>query len=489
MLSLKQLIAASAAQAGTPEIVPIMEAIHGQESGSSGSSDIVNKDSGARGPFQVMPATARMYGFKGSDKELQDPETNARYSALKIADDYKKYKGNADDVIAAYYQGDNRKVKFGNGYVAQARDGYPSTDDYVKQVKGRMGGSMADAMQQAVTTSAPADATGVSPQQGGEQDIAKLMEWLKTQQSQPQIEELYQKHISQNETQQEPADRPVPNAPSLGTRLLSGFSGGLASNITRNPDYLQNATAGLNDVQGKHDSATEANVLKHETFLTEKQKRTRALQDKLHEFHLGQLLDAGDTEKALKLMNTKASMEARYKKEAEDHTAGIKNEQQKQKLQDWLTRDSNREEERRKTMREKVASVASQTKMPEAAKVALQESLDSIQSEYKSRRDQMAVMQGGEGFTDETFHAMNDEEQAKIQQIIDAYMKKYAPTNAEGKVQPTIPVMAPHNDTPFVPAAVDSTTPNVPAAAPTHVETPQERIIRLARAFHSQKGK
>jgi hypothetical protein len=494
MASLKQLIAAAAAEAGTPEIAPLMEAIVGQESGGSMRDDVINPDSGARGPFQVMPATARMYGFRGSDADLQRPDINARYSALKIADDYKKYKGNPDDVIAAYYQGDNSRGRHG-GYRAPAKGGYPSTDEYVAQVKGRMGGtpSMAESMSNALAPQAPADPDAAY--KGGEADIQKMMEWLKTQQNQPAIEELYQKHIGQTEQEQAPAPRPVPNAPSLGTRLLSGLAGGLASNITRNPQYFGASQGGLEDVQRKHDYANEMNERQYESHISEKTKRTRMLQDKLHEFQLGQLLDAGDTEKALKLMNTKASLEARYAKEAEAYKAQLKSEEQKQKLHDWLERDRKKEEERRKTVMARAQAVFDQTDMPKAAQIAMQESLDAIQSEYQERRYQLRIMEGGDGMTPEVAQQLHDEETKKIQAVVDAYIKKYPKTTAEGKALPATPVVMPGTvvlPTDSEGAPVDSTgarqAPQANAvAAPPAAETPQQRIARIAREIKASK--
>jgi soluble lytic murein transglycosylase-like protein len=64
---------------------------------------------GERGLMQVMPPTAAMLGFKGSNAELADPETNVRYGVEYLAGAWKLANGDLCRALMKYRAGHNEE--------------------------------------------------------------------------------------------------------------------------------------------------------------------------------------------------------------------------------------------------------------------------------------------------------------------------------------------------------------------------------------------
>lgn len=74
------------------------------------------------GICQVKMGTARAMGFKGSDKELSNPEINIEFAARYLAYQLKRYKGDYKKAIVSYNRGSytNEETKSYQGKVALA---------------------------------------------------------------------------------------------------------------------------------------------------------------------------------------------------------------------------------------------------------------------------------------------------------------------------------------------------------------------------------
>jgi len=75
-----------------------------------GSGDQEVSSAGAIGRYQVMPGTARQYGFDPS--RLKDAKYNEQVADAILADLTKRYGGNTDEILAAYNAGPGRANKF-----------------------------------------------------------------------------------------------------------------------------------------------------------------------------------------------------------------------------------------------------------------------------------------------------------------------------------------------------------------------------------------
>lgn len=104
----------------------LIHAVIGQE--SRGNPRAISSK-GARGPMQLMPATARRFGVT----DPHDPEQAIRAgtSYLKFLND--RYKGNVDLTLAGYNAGEGAVDKY------KGIPPYRETQNYVPQVKARMG--------------------------------------------------------------------------------------------------------------------------------------------------------------------------------------------------------------------------------------------------------------------------------------------------------------------------------------------------------------
>ena len=76
------------------------------ESKHDASALVVNdRGSASHGICQVKLATAAFVGFRGSEKQLRDPETNITYAAKYLHHQLVRYHGDPRKAIAAYNAG------------------------------------------------------------------------------------------------------------------------------------------------------------------------------------------------------------------------------------------------------------------------------------------------------------------------------------------------------------------------------------------------
>jgi len=120
----------------------LTDAISAQESGGDYSAS--NPDSGALGKYQIMPK----FWFKSigldpnSDEDkntfLNTPALQDQLHTNIINSLSAQYNGDKDKIIAAYYGGDPAAKIVGTPAADKPQGKYPSINDYVNQVKGRM---------------------------------------------------------------------------------------------------------------------------------------------------------------------------------------------------------------------------------------------------------------------------------------------------------------------------------------------------------------
>lgn len=88
---------------------------------------IVHKDDGKQnsmGICQVQLPTARMLGYKGTERGLLDPATNIHYAAKYLRKQLDRYGQNLDKAIASYNAGSYR-----------LRQGHVVNQTYIKRVR------------------------------------------------------------------------------------------------------------------------------------------------------------------------------------------------------------------------------------------------------------------------------------------------------------------------------------------------------------------
>lgn len=122
----------------------LSQSIASQESGNDYKA--VNADSGALGKYQIVPKDwFSMIGLdpnSDADKQkfLADPTLQDTLHQAIINKLSETYNGDVDKVIAAYYGGDKAAQVVGTPAGDVKQGNYPSINDYVNQVKNRMGG-------------------------------------------------------------------------------------------------------------------------------------------------------------------------------------------------------------------------------------------------------------------------------------------------------------------------------------------------------------
>ncbi len=87
---------------------------------------------GARGLMQVMPATARTLGHRGSVADLHDPATSIALGSTYLRKLHGMFGNDLPLVIAAYNAGEGAVKKYGRKIPP-----YRETQDYVKKVMAR----------------------------------------------------------------------------------------------------------------------------------------------------------------------------------------------------------------------------------------------------------------------------------------------------------------------------------------------------------------
>lgn len=83
---------------------------------SSHRINVVHKDDGkgsSLGTCQIKLPTARMLGFKGTEKELMIPKTNVYYGGRYLVRQLNRYEGDIVKAVAAYNSGTYRQTSNG----------------------------------------------------------------------------------------------------------------------------------------------------------------------------------------------------------------------------------------------------------------------------------------------------------------------------------------------------------------------------------------
>ena len=105
----------------------LLSAIHMQE--SRGNPNAYNKSSGAAGGFQLLEGTAKQYGVKDRYNLAQAAEGAGKYMAYLL----KLFEGDLEKAVSAYHAGE--------GNVQRGTNIGPVNRQYVKNIKGYLGGS------------------------------------------------------------------------------------------------------------------------------------------------------------------------------------------------------------------------------------------------------------------------------------------------------------------------------------------------------------
>lgn len=90
-----------------------VKAIHHDDGGSN-----------SVGICELKLSTARLLGFKGTERQLMIPKDNIKYAAKYLKKQLKRYHGNISKAVAAYNAGTYRRNCFG----------YPKNKKYVTKV-------------------------------------------------------------------------------------------------------------------------------------------------------------------------------------------------------------------------------------------------------------------------------------------------------------------------------------------------------------------
>lgn len=106
-----------------------LSAIHAIETGNTGKSNQVNKQSGATGGFQFLAGTAKQYGVKDRTDLAQSAEGAAKYMSYLL----KLFKGDLEKAVRAYHAGE--------GNVQKGKNIGKYNNDYWQKFKGYTAGT------------------------------------------------------------------------------------------------------------------------------------------------------------------------------------------------------------------------------------------------------------------------------------------------------------------------------------------------------------
>jgi len=106
-----------------------LSAIHAIETGNTGKSNQVNKQSGATGGFQFLAGTAKQYGVKDRTDLAQSAEGAAKYMSYLL----KLFKGDLEKAVRAYHAGE--------GNVQKGKNIGKYNNDYWQKFKGYTAGA------------------------------------------------------------------------------------------------------------------------------------------------------------------------------------------------------------------------------------------------------------------------------------------------------------------------------------------------------------
>lgn len=107
----------------------MLSALHAIETGNSGKTNQVNKQSGATGGFQFLKGTADQYGVKDRTDMAQSAEGAAKYMAYLL----KLFKGDLEKAVRAYHAGE--------GNVQKGKNIGKYNNDYWQKFKGYSAGA------------------------------------------------------------------------------------------------------------------------------------------------------------------------------------------------------------------------------------------------------------------------------------------------------------------------------------------------------------
>ena len=105
-----------------------LSAIHAIETGNTGKSNQVNKQTGATGGFQFLAGTAKQYGVKDRTDLAQSAEGAAKYMSYLL----KLFKGDLEKAVRAYHAGE--------GNVQKGKNIGKHNNDYWQKFKGYTAG-------------------------------------------------------------------------------------------------------------------------------------------------------------------------------------------------------------------------------------------------------------------------------------------------------------------------------------------------------------
>ncbi|TCB50955.1 hypothetical protein E0H80_06185 [Acinetobacter sp. ANC 4779] len=107
----------------------MLSALHAIETGNSGKTNQVNKQSGATGGFQFLKGTADQYGVKDRTDMAQSAEGAAKYMSYLL----KLFKGDLEKAVRAYHAGE--------GNVQKGKNIGKYNNDYWQKFKGYSAGA------------------------------------------------------------------------------------------------------------------------------------------------------------------------------------------------------------------------------------------------------------------------------------------------------------------------------------------------------------
>lgn len=125
-----------------PDALRVAAAIHAQESG--GSATAATSVAGARGGWQIMPATFARYAREG--EKIDDPADNATVGQRIVGDLYDKTGGDPARIAVGYFSGEGNISAPGSAtpWINDVKDATgKSVSSYVEDVVGRLGGEKA----------------------------------------------------------------------------------------------------------------------------------------------------------------------------------------------------------------------------------------------------------------------------------------------------------------------------------------------------------
>lgn len=123
--------------AGNASASDLSQAIARQESGSNYGA--MNRDSGALGKYQIMPATLKGLGYNVTPQQfLSNPRLQDEAHTKLIQELTTRYNGNVDKILADYYGGPKAAQLVGTSAGNTPQGKYPSINQYVAQVRNRL---------------------------------------------------------------------------------------------------------------------------------------------------------------------------------------------------------------------------------------------------------------------------------------------------------------------------------------------------------------